>query len=183
VVKGSQRAGFTLIELMVVVAILGVIASIAIPTFASYMRRARTAEVAQNLNALYKSAASLYLSERSTRGIASTVVTNCVAEPTALMPANPSSDKKKFTAFGGFEQLSFNIADYVYFGYGISSMGVPGGVTCLDTPPISASVYTFYAHGDLNDDGIRSTFEMAVGCTEANVLQHARGMYIVNEPQ
>jgi type II secretory pathway pseudopilin PulG len=170
-------------ELMVVVCILGVIAAIAIPSFTNYVRRSRASEASANLNALYKSAASLYMSERSTRGITSTVVTNCVAEPTALTPGTPGRDKQLFTPNGGFEQLSFKIADYVYYGYGIDSIGVAGGVTCMDSMTPSAPVYTFYAHGDLNADTIRSTFELAVSATEANQLQHSRGLYIVNEPQ
>lgn len=179
-----QRAGFTLIELMVVVCILGIIAAIAIPSFTSYLRRARTAEVSQNLNALFKSAAALYLSERAARGITSTTVTNCVAEPTTLTPSNPGSDKQLFTPWGGFDQLSFKIADYVYYGYGIDSLGVAGGVTCLSNAPgSSASIYTFYANGDLNADGIRSTFEMAVSSNDTNQLHHSKGLYIVNEPQ
>jgi prepilin-type N-terminal cleavage/methylation domain-containing protein len=182
-VKRIQRTGFTLMELMVVVCILGVIASIAIPSFTSYVRRARTGEASANLNALYKSAASLYLAERSTRGVSSTVVTNCVAESTPLTPTTPGREKQLFTAVGGFEQLSFKIADYVYYGYGIVSVGVAGGVTCMDEVTPMAPIYTFFANGDLNGDGIRSTFELAVSATEANQLQHARGLYIVNEPQ
>jgi prepilin-type N-terminal cleavage/methylation domain-containing protein len=180
--RGGQRPGFTLIELMIVICILGVIASIAITSLGGYLRRARTAEASENLNALYKSAAALYMSERASRGISSTVVTNCVAEPTTLTPSAPSGDKQKFTPAAGFLQLNFRIADYVYFGYGISSVGQAGSITCLASPS-SASIYTFFANGDLNDDDIMSTFEMAVTSDEANQLHHSRGLYIVNEPE
>ena len=48
-------AGFSLIEVMIVVAIIGVIGSIALPSLQAYVWRARRNEAFLNLNGIYKS--------------------------------------------------------------------------------------------------------------------------------
>jgi type IV pilus assembly protein PilA len=63
----KKQTGFTLIELMIVVAILGIVAALAIPNFLRYQVQTRQSEVRTNLGAIYVSETSYY-GERSTFG-------------------------------------------------------------------------------------------------------------------
>lgn len=51
-IKASQK-GFTLVELMVVVGIIGILATIAVPQFQTYQAKSRTTEAKLALSALY----------------------------------------------------------------------------------------------------------------------------------
>jgi len=51
----KSQKGFTLIELMIVVAIIGILAAIAIPNFLAYQARSRQSEARTNLGAVFVS--------------------------------------------------------------------------------------------------------------------------------
>jgi prepilin-type N-terminal cleavage/methylation domain-containing protein len=55
----AKKSGFTLIELMIVVAIIGILASIAIPKFADLIRKSKEGATKGNLGSL-RSALSIY---------------------------------------------------------------------------------------------------------------------------
>ena len=60
-----KQEGFTLIELMIVVAIIGLLAAIAIPNFVAYQAKSRQSEAKVNLGAIFTSATA-FAAEQST---------------------------------------------------------------------------------------------------------------------
>ena len=60
--KVKNKKGFTLIELMIVVAIVGILAAIAIPAYLDYTKKAKMSEVLNAFNAMAQSASEYYAS-------------------------------------------------------------------------------------------------------------------------
>jgi len=59
--RHRRRKGFTLVELMIVVAVIGLIAALAIPNFIKFQARSKQAEAKANLKALFVSQKTWFL--------------------------------------------------------------------------------------------------------------------------
>src|SRR5919197_345248 len=120
--KRSSK-GFTLIELMIVVAIIGILAAIAIPNFLRYQLRSKFAELKTNVEAIRKSQESLRQGERPLCATAITgVYTTLTATPVA---AAVGSQKVIWQAadYGVASRIDWNVEGGTYGQYaaGISN--------------------------------------------------------------
>jgi prepilin-type N-terminal cleavage/methylation domain-containing protein len=148
--KKLQR-GFTLIELMIVVAIIGILAAVAVPAFMDYIKRSKKTEAALQLDKIGKNSKRAY-SENS-----SFVVGTATEYPTKATTgcckgggtdanhckAVPAS----FAADSTWKALDFQIDEDSLFVYDYSST--------------DGKTFAATAIGDLDCDGTEITYTLA----------------------
>jgi type IV pilus assembly protein PilA len=131
----TRRGGFTLIELMIVVAIIGILAAIAIPNFLKFQLRSKTGEAKTNLAAL-RTAEEGYFAEYG-------VFVNAPGP----MPGGFGPAKTPWPSPApGFDTVGWGPEGEVYFQY------------MANANPPANTYYTLEALGDLDGGGNTSDF-------------------------
>jgi type IV pilus assembly protein PilA len=124
------NAGFTLTELMIVVAIISILAAIAIPNFMSYQARTRQAEAKVGLGGIFTSAKS-YFAENLTYSVGA--VSN--------LGFTPYGAPLYTFSFGG---MTINV--------GSSASTCPGTTWVGTAPALTSASFTAGARGNIDSD-------------------------------
>ena len=127
----TKKKGFTLIELMLAVTILGLLASLAIPAYARFVRRSKTSEAVVNVRRMFDGAVTCYQMDSVTRegegqaprfplSVGPTPGVNACCTPEGLSRCPANADL--FTDFS-WNKLNFSISDPHYYWYTFESSG------------------------------------------------------------
>ena len=177
-----KNRGFTLIELMIVVAIVGILAVLAVIGVRKYLASAKTAEARNSLGQIGKDAATQFEGEGMkgdvlTPGSSAAISRQLCQSASKTVPADKSKIKgQKYqaaqsewntdiaTAHKGFSCLKFQIDQPQYYMYNYTSDETGDG---------KGTKFDATAEGDLNGDDKTSKFTLSgkIAADNGNLLQ------------
>lgn len=179
--RRHRAGGFTIIELMVVTAILGVLASIALPAFMKNARRAKLSEATLQLNRIYVSSKSYILETHRTAGLGTDAIPQfpdtelitpavpCCNFAGGKCPVNPTDWTSQT-----WQALMFEVNDPHYYRYEYISTGTAN-------PGVGSNFFAV-ARGDLNCDGRQSDIELYGIWSNMDNDVHGSGGFYMADP-
>lgn len=144
--KKLKQKGFTLIELMIVVAIIGILAAVAIPAFMDYMKKSKKTEASLQLNKIAKNDKVYYITNSAY------VIGTGAAKPGTATNCKYAVDST-WAADSTWSALDFQIDEPNLFQYTYTG---------------TASSASAFAKGDLDCDGTSISYGLFLTSPNGN---------------
>lgn len=146
-----MKKGFTLIELMIVIAIIGILAAVAIPMYSDYTKKSRTAEVQQNLNEIVKMQIVWGEDPDHVKSISATKKYAMALKSIGFKTSKGTFGDSVSACKGATSTAVAAYACGTFYAYTTTSTGTPSGTCVSNTSAAANSAQLAYAEAFLPD--------------------------------